>query len=148
MLKIEQRVQVPRTRHTNNLVAASSQSHWRGQMEGNHTRCTKIWKSGVRVCRKLRGWGIYAPIPITLPYSGWVSSACTAGGQKQRMARAARKSREREERRVLLCVRVGRRTEGDMVVEVQGTGFVGCLENLPIYLLPEMTCHLGRGPLT
>lgn len=32
-----------------------------------------------------------------------------------------------------------------MVVEIQGTCVVACLENLPIYLLPEMTCHLGRG---
>jgi hypothetical protein len=62
----------------------------------------------------------HVPIPMTVPYSGWASSAVTAGGQRQTMARKARKRMEKEERSLLECVLVGRLAENDIVV-VQGT---------------------------
>jgi hypothetical protein len=52
------------------------------------------------------------PIPITVPYSAWVSSAL-ATGEKARRARRETIIREREERMRRECVCVSRR---DMVV--------------------------------
>ena len=69
---------------------------------------------------------------MTVPYSGWASSADTAGGQ-QRMARRARKKTERTEKMLLW----GEQDGGLIVVEVQGT----CGRCPTIYWF-ELTCHL------
>ena len=70
---------------------------------------------------------------MTVPYSGWASSADTAGGQQQRMARRARKKTERTEKMLLW----GERDGELIVVEVQGT----CRCCPTIYWF-ELTCHL------
>jgi hypothetical protein len=49
----------------------------------------------------------YIPIPITVPYSGWASSALTTAGEKEMRARRARKAKERVERRCQDWARVG-----------------------------------------
>lgn len=48
------------------------------------------------------------PIPITVPYSDFLSSAETAGGQRKMRARKRKKTKEREERRREECFLDGR----------------------------------------
>jgi hypothetical protein len=48
------------------------------------------------------------PIPITVPYSDFLSSAETAGGQRKIRARKRKKTKEREERRREECFLDGR----------------------------------------
>jgi len=48
------------------------------------------------------------PIPITVPYSAFLSSAETAGGQRAMRAMKRRKAKEREERRREECFLDGR----------------------------------------
>jgi hypothetical protein len=48
------------------------------------------------------------PIPITVPYSDFLSSAETEGGQRRMRAKKRKKAKEREERRREDCVLDGR----------------------------------------
>jgi len=58
--------------------------------------------------RKRKMSGGYAPMPMTVPYSDFLSSAETAGGQRQMTARKMKKARDSPERRRAECVLVGR----------------------------------------
>ena len=82
-------------------------------------RCSQIcWKhivNGVGLERATKACHI--PIPITVPYSGWASSAWT-GWVKQTTARRAKKAIEREERICLDWARVGWRARRIMMVVV------------------------------
>jgi hypothetical protein len=50
----------------------------------------------------------YVPMPMTVPYSDFLSSAETAGGQRQTTARKMKKARDSPEMRRAECVLVGR----------------------------------------
>lgn len=47
-------------------------------------------------------------MPMTVPYSDFLSSAETAGGQRKMAARKMKKARDSPERRRAECVLVGR----------------------------------------
>jgi len=57
----------------------------------------------------------HVPIPITVPYSDFLSSAETAGGQRRIRAKKRKKAMDNPETRRAVCVLVGR----DMLREVK-----------------------------
>ena len=85
----------------------------------------------------------HSPIPMTVPYSGWASSAC-AGAVKERRARRANTKREMEERmwRDWRCV--GRPA---MVVVVNVCEKLG-RTRAPYLFAPGSTCHIDVALVT
>ena len=63
--------------------------------------------SGVSWVESKRGLE-HVPIPITVPYSDFLSSAETAGGQRRMRARKRKKAKDKPETRRVVCVLVGR----------------------------------------